>query len=375
VVELEATPGTLFNTKGVVMKWILGLFLVLAAPGLSLAETVNFDSATPGQVPPGWTVAMTHTGGAPKWEVLKDDTAPTKPNVFAQVSNDSTSGRFPLAIWEKANFKDGALTVKFKPVSGQEDQAAGMVWRYRDPDNYYIVRANAAENNVVLYKVETGKRSPLAPKGTPPKTYGVKHNVPSGVWSTLRVTFEGNLFSVYFDGTKLFEVEDETFKGAGKVGLWTKADSVTYFDDFAVEDLSGAMSSASPGKILAQKLVDELAAKHPELVRIGLHLTPPTGSENLIVASNVASKIGQKSDPEDLAAMRTGKPVALREQGNFDVTLPLREASGKVIGAIGLTFKPAAHEPEAAAIQRAQSIARELEKQISSQAKLFDVAG
>jgi hypothetical protein len=357
------------------MKWILGLFLILAAPGLSLAETVNFDSATPGQVPPGWTVAMTHTGGAPKWEVLKDDTAPTKPYVFAQVSDDSTSGRFPLAIWEKANFKDGALTVKFKPVSGREDQAAGMVWRYRDPDNYYIVRANAAENNVVLYKVENGKRSPLAPKGTPTKTYGVKHQVPSGVWSTLRVTFEGSLYSVYFDGTKLFEVEDETFKGAGKVGLWTKADSVTYFDDFTVKDLSGAMSSASPGKTLAQKLVDELAVKHPELVRIGLHLTPPAGSENLIVASNIASKIGQKSDPEDLAAMRTGKPVALREQGNFDVTLPLHDASGKVIGAIGLTFKPAANEPEAAAIRRAQGIARELEKQVSSQAKLFDVAG
>jgi iron complex outermembrane receptor protein len=203
----------------------------------------------------------------------------------------------------------------------------------------------------------------------------VKHQVPSGVWSTLRIKFEGNLFSVYFDGTKLFEVEDETFKGAGKVGLWTKADSVTYFDDFTVEELSGGVSSASPGKILAQKLVDELAAKHPELVRIGLHLTPPTGSENLIVASNVASKVGQKSDPEDLAAMRAGKPVALREQGNFDVTLPLHDASGKVIGAIGLTFKPTPNEQEAAAIQRAQSIARELEKQISSKAKLFDVAG
>ncbi len=217
------------------MKRILGFLLTLAAPGLCLAQTLNFDSATPGQVPPGWTVAMTHTGGAPKWEVLKDDTAPSKPNVFAQTSNDKTSGRFPLAIWEKTSFKDGSLTVKLKPVSGQEDQAGGLVWRYRDPDNYYIVRANAAENNVVLYKVENSKRSSLAPKGTPARTYGVKHKVPSGVWSTLRVTFEGNLFTVYFDGAKLFEVEDETFKDAGKVGLWTKSDSVTYFDDLEVE--------------------------------------------------------------------------------------------------------------------------------------------
>jgi hypothetical protein len=370
-----ATLGALFNTKKVVMRWIPGLLLILAAPGLSLAETVNFDSATPGQVPPGWTVAMTHTGGAPKWEVLKDDTAPTKPNVFAQVSNDSTSARFPLAIWEKANFKDGALTVKFKPVSGQEDQAAGMVWRYRDPDNYYIVRANAAENNVVLYKVENGKRSSLAPKGTPPKTYGVKHKVPSGVWSTLRVTFEGNLFSVYFDGTKLFEVEDETFKGAGKVGLWTKADSVTYFDDFAVEDFGSSRSSASTGKILAQKLVDELAAKHPELVRIGLHLTPPNGAENIIVASNVTAKIGQKSDPEDLKAMETQSPVVLKEGGNLDVTLPLHDTSHRVIGAIGLTLKPLGDEKESSAVKRAQDIARELEAQVPSEAKLFEVAG
>jgi len=110
-----------------------------------------------------------------------------------------------------------------------------MVWRYRDPDNYYIVRANALENNVVLYKVEGGKRVSLAPRGTPPKTYGVKHPVPSGKWSTLKVTFQGDLFTVYMDGQKLFQVEDSTFQNAGKAGLWTKADSVTLFDDFQID--------------------------------------------------------------------------------------------------------------------------------------------
>jgi hypothetical protein len=209
-------------------------FLALTAASAA-AETINFDSAKPGSVPAGWTVAMTHTGGTPKWEVMKDDTAPSKPNVFAQVSDDKTGGRFPLAIYEKANLKDGALTAKFKPVSGSGDQAAGLVWRYRDPDNYYIARANANENNVVLYKVENSKRISLAPKGTPANTYGVKHPVPSGKWSTLKVTFQGNLFTVYMDGQKLFEVEDSTFTDAGKVGLWTKADSVTYFDDFEIQ--------------------------------------------------------------------------------------------------------------------------------------------
>jgi hypothetical protein len=211
---------------------VLSAFVLAALCG---AQTITFDSAAAGSVPSGWTVPMTHTGGAPKWEVLKDDTAPSKPNVLAQTSADPTAGRFPLAIYEKVSLTNGALTVKFKPVSGSGDQAAGLVWRYKDPDNYYIVRANALEDNVVLYKVEGGKRISLAPKGTPTKTYGIKHPVAKQTWSTLRVEFEGNLFTVLYDGKKLFEVEDATFTGPGKVGLWTKADSVTYFDDFQIE--------------------------------------------------------------------------------------------------------------------------------------------
>lgn len=195
-------------------------------------KTFNFDSASPGLLPAGWTSAMTHEGGAPKWEVIKDDTAPSKPNVLAQTSTDRTSGRFPLAILDKSDCKDGEIRVRFKPVSGSVDQAAGLVWRYRDQDNYYIARANALEGNVVLYKVESGKRISLAPKGMAPKTYGVKHEVPSQTWSTLGVTFQNNTFTVSLNGQKLFEVEDGTFTEAGRVGLWTKADSVTHFDDF-----------------------------------------------------------------------------------------------------------------------------------------------
>lgn len=217
------------------MKSIAVLIVALCAVCACFAETINFDNAGPGTVPPGWTVAMTHKGGAPKWEVVKDDSAPSKPNVLAQVSNDVTGGRFPLAVYDNANLKDGVLSVRFKAVSGGVDQAAGLIWRYKDPDNYYITRANALEDNVVLYKVEKGQRTSLAPKGTPSKTYGVKHRVPKQTWNTLSVAFQGNFFTVSFNGQKLFDVEDSTFTTAGKVGLWTKADSVTYFDDFQVE--------------------------------------------------------------------------------------------------------------------------------------------
>jgi hypothetical protein len=211
----------------------LGSLLVLSFSFCN-AQTINFDQARTGSIPDGWTIAMTHSSGPPKWEVLKDSSAPSLPNVLAQTSNDRTAGRFPLAIWDRTSLKDGALSVKFKAVSGTVDQAAGLVWRYRDANNYYIVRANALENNVVLYKVQNGERISLAPKGAVSNAYGVKHSVPKQAWSTLSVTFRDNLFAVILNGDKLFEVEDSAFPGAGKTGLWTKSDSVTYFDDFQI---------------------------------------------------------------------------------------------------------------------------------------------
>jgi Domain of Unknown Function (DUF1080) len=212
----------------------IGKVLLLVAASIGRGESINFDNATVGAVPAGWTVAMTHTGGAPRWEVLKDDSAPSKSNVLAQVSTDRTAGRFPLAILDRASLKDGTLTVKFKAVSGTVDQGAGLVWRYRDPNNYYIVRANALEDNVVLYKVQNGERVSLAPKGAVSNTYGVKHRVPQQTWSTLSVAFRGNVFTVSLNGETLFDVVDSTFTGAGRTGLWTKSDSVIYFDDFQV---------------------------------------------------------------------------------------------------------------------------------------------
>jgi hypothetical protein len=193
----------------------------------AFAETVNFDNAEVGKLPANWT--GTKTGkGEPKWAVVADDSAPSKPNVLKQ-SGEAT---YPVCIKEDTSLADGFVEVKFKPVSGKEDQAGGVIWRGQDADNYYIARANANEDNVVLYKTVKGKRSSLDIVGRK-GGYGVKEKVASGQWHTLRVEFAGNKFTVVFNGKKLFDVEDDTFKEAGKVGLWTKADSVTLFDDFS----------------------------------------------------------------------------------------------------------------------------------------------
>jgi hypothetical protein len=195
---------------------------------------VRFDNSVPGKLPSGWTVAMTHDGAPPQWEIVRDQTAPSPPYVLAQVSRDRTAGRFPLAIWDAAAVRDGEVSVAFKTVDGSVDQAAGIVWRYRDPNNYYIVRANALENNVVLYKVANGVRVSIAPKGLASRSYGVNHQIPRGQWNSLRVLFNGSSFAVFLNQERLFEADDRTFAQAGKAGLWTKADSVTYFDEFTV---------------------------------------------------------------------------------------------------------------------------------------------
>ena len=191
---------------------------------------VDFTDDPAGHPPKGFEFGHTAKVGAPgKWVVQAEG-----PNKYlAQVDADKTRARFPVAVVSGVSTADVDLSVRFKPVSGRVDQAAGLVWRFQNEDNYYIVRANALENNVVLYKVEKGKRTDLPVKGEG-RTYGKKAQVPSGQWSTLRVVAAGPRFDVYFNGAKLYEVEDTTFTQGGKVGVWTKADSVTQFDDLTI---------------------------------------------------------------------------------------------------------------------------------------------
>jgi hypothetical protein len=205
-----------------------------AAGAVASAQTVvDFEKDKPGQPPAGFETARTGSGKPGVWVVVEDTSNPPGHQVLAQTDADSTSYRFPVCVLGSVSARDAEISVKIKPVSGVEDQGAGLVWRYRDKDNYYIVRANALEGNVVLYKVQNGKRTDLPLKGEG-RTYGKKAAVPSGTWSTLAVDVKGDQFAVTFNGKKLYDVEDTTFPEAGKVGLWTKADSVMRFDDLRI---------------------------------------------------------------------------------------------------------------------------------------------
>jgi hypothetical protein len=175
---------------------------------------------------------VTSDGVPGRWVVI-DDGAAGHGRVLAQTSADGRGSRFPMAIAQSVTAVNVDVSVQLKPMSGSEDQAGGLVWRYQDANNYYIVRANALEGNVVLYKVQNGRRTDLPVKGEG-RTYGKKAAVPSGQWSDLRVVAIGPHFDIYWNGAKLFETEDGTFAQAGRVGVWTKADSVTHFDNLIV---------------------------------------------------------------------------------------------------------------------------------------------
>jgi hypothetical protein len=207
---------------------ILAVTVGLALMGVARAEMVGFTGDAVGAAPAGWTLTKTGRGTA-KWTVEADATAPSK----GQVLKQSGVATYPLALKTGIAIQNGFAEVKFKALAGKEDRAAGLVWRAKDANNYYVVRANALEDNVVLYKTVNGQRIELnTVKGD---TYGLKAPVPPNQWHTLRVEFAGSRFKVIYNGKALFEVEDATFKDAGMVGLWTKADSVIVFDGFSFE--------------------------------------------------------------------------------------------------------------------------------------------
>jgi Laminin G domain len=191
----------------------------LALGEIVKAESINFDADKVGSLPAGWTNGVTGRGES-RWSAEADATAPSPPHVLRQ----SGRGDFPWCVVREALLADGCVEVKFEPVSGHEDQAGGVVWRFKDANHYYVARANALEGNVSLYYTVNGRRNTLSYVDAP---------VAKNQWHVLRVEFAGTKIQVIFDGKRYIEIEDERIAGPGAVGVWTKADSVTAFDDFA----------------------------------------------------------------------------------------------------------------------------------------------
>jgi hypothetical protein len=222
----------MFNHRSVAMILLVASScLMAAAPATAPTTAIDFERYDAGKTPADFKAELTAGGGPVNWVIQQDPTAPAGAKVLAQLSTDTTSRRYPVCTFNDFSARDVEVSTQFKAISGTVDQAAGLVARFKDKDNYYVVRANAMEDNVRLYKIQNGTRTQFA---------GVDVKVEPAKWHTLSFVVQGSHFKIGMNGKTLFEADDPTFKDAGRVGLWTKADSVTYFDDMKIRTIDGS---------------------------------------------------------------------------------------------------------------------------------------
>ncbi len=246
----ETVADQVGNTARVAGDWVMfngtkywmSFFTIWANPSVSQIPILNqpqqqempvqtgksqfdFDKDAIGAIPSFLEAGKTGGGTRSEWNVKQDPTAPSQPNVLAQTANEAVNFHFPYVILKDQNYKDVTISVQFKAISGSMDQAGGIIFRFVDADNYYVLRANALEDNVILFKYVKGARTGIASAAAP---------VSSGTWHTLKVVAKGESIQGFLDGKLVINVKDSTYN-EGLVGLWTKADSITYFDNFSVE--------------------------------------------------------------------------------------------------------------------------------------------
>jgi hypothetical protein len=212
------------------MRWISTVGVVAIAGTALLATEVKervlrFKKDDLGKAPTGWKVAKTGTGAGSEWKVVADETAPSKTGFVLAQTAESPNAVFNLCVADDTNYKDVEITVAFKAMKGELDQGGGPVWRYKDANNYYVARMNPLEDNFRVYKVQDGKRAQFA---------SAEAKVPAGEWHRIKIEHKGDHIECYLDDKKLLDVKDATFTNAGKVGLWSKADAQTRFDDLKV---------------------------------------------------------------------------------------------------------------------------------------------
>jgi hypothetical protein len=208
------------------------------------SDSINFDAVRPGVAPPNWTFVSALGGPHTRWEVRYDPSAPSRGNVLEQVNGSSRESESPVAIFDKVICRDGDLSVKFKIEGQGKGRSAGIVWRYQDASNYYLLHFSADEKNIALFRVKDGHSQPLpvVVEGASVQERsghsGVYHDIHLGQWYVAKVTFRGSKIRVLFGNRRLFDAEDSGFAGAGKTGVWTHGKTTAAFDDFRIDKKS-----------------------------------------------------------------------------------------------------------------------------------------
>lgn len=345
---------------------LLGLCLVARLPS---AAEISFDfSQTPlNQTPPGFRSTLSGKGQPGDWKIVPDEVpsllspltpkaepAPKRP-VLAQLSGDITDERFPLLIYEGEIFSDFTLMSRFKIVSGALEQMAGIAFRVQDENNYYYVRASALGNTFRFYKVVAGVRSPAI---------GPETAIARGVWHDLTVECKGNQIRCLLNGREIIPAITDNSFTSGKIGFWTKSDSVSHFVDTKI--------TYTPREILAKALIKAMMQKYPRLIGLKIYSAAESKPMPRIIASTDAEEVGKSGGQTERDVIAHDTVYYGKAKQSALVTLPLHDRNGDTIAAVRVTLKSFRGQTQENAVARALPIVKEMEARIRSSKDLLE---
>lgn len=350
-----------FLSRFLIMRtWFFRVWLVIALPAWGAEMTFKFDETPVNETPAGFRSALYGKGGPGEWKVVLDDVPPliepattrapvvTRRPVLAQVSHDPADEHFPLLIYDKETFGDFTLTTRFKIVDGVAEQMAGIVFRFQNETNFYVIRASSMDNTLKFYKVVNGIRAPML---------GPKLEIPRNVWHELKVDCKGNQIRAWFDDKEAIQqISDSTFM-SGKVGFWTKSDAVSYFGDTRI--------SYTPRESLAQVLVRDAMQKYSRLRGLKIY-TLDENKEPRVAASKDPADVGAPGDKNEKDTIARGTIFFGRDKKNVNVLMPLRDRNGEPMAAVSLTMESFTGQTEQNAIVRAMPIVKAMQVRAQS---------
>ena len=362
------SPGFFFVRLASMLSRVCGLCFVLVASARGAELTFDFGDSAADKVPPGFTNVVAGKGEPGDWKVLMDeqpsafapltDKAPvvSRRAVLAQTSMDVADEHFPMLVYTKETFDDFTVTTKFKLVEGVSEQMAGLVFRYQDEKNFYVIRASGLGNNLRFYAVVDGiRKTPIASAV----------EVTKRAWHELKIECQGSKMRAWFNGKAVAwyngtavapELNDSTFK-AGKIGFWTKSDSVTYFTDTKVV--------FTPRESPAQVLIRDTLAKNPRLVGLKIYLLDDNGQPR-VVGSKDVQNVGEPGGDTEKTIISNGRIFYGKGRETVSVAQPLRDRNGEPIAAVRLTMTTFPGQTEQSALQRALPIVKSMQARVRS---------
>lgn len=343
------------------------LFFACALPATGAEIKINFGDYTDQGLTNDFHTALAGGGHPGDWEIVRDEVpsaftpissnAPPAMNhipVLAQLDTDFTDERFPMLIYDKETFKDCSIRTKFKIVSGVMEQMAGIVFRYQNESNFYVVRVSGLGHNLRFYKVVNGQR------GNP---VGPALNVSIGAWHTLAVQCEGNRITCWLDDQLVMPpLQDDTFT-SGKIGFWTKSDSLTHFGDTSI--------TYTPVVPMAQVLIQNILQQQPRIMDLRIYMADKNGVPR-IIASKIPSEIGKEGTDSEKSAIENGSVFFGRGRGTCAVTMPLNDRNGVPIAAVRVQWKKFPGETQDTAVGRARALVQIMQAQVMSSKDLAE---